>query len=163
MSPRATLLVLLAASVPGGCVSRKNDGLGLGGVLVPEAVAPPGPGIALSSDQPSVTSFSRDDWERTEFLVPVLGVAHKPMYTKSASRVKVTPRQRGEFPTTESAMDLVAGSAKRQRREAFWAPFRALGSAILLVPKMFYQRPWQSQWSPRTGYQRFWGPATETP
>lgn len=145
---------LLAAAALAGCAHRGNDRITLADGLALEAISGSGPGVALSSDRPSVTSIDRAGWQPLEFAVGINGTAHYPNYSRVRTTVRETRRQRGEFPTPESCLDLVAGTQRRQRVEAMTQPFRTLGNAVLIVPRMFFRRPWTTVHSPREPYQR---------
>ncbi len=147
-----------------GCVSDKNESLALRNTVLMEALGPPQPGIALTSESPSVTRIDRSEWETTPIAVPVDGTAHFPTYVRVRSTVKETPRQQGVYPTDESCLDLLAGTEEKQQWEAVTQPFRAAGNILLMVPRMiFYRQPWESLESPREFYERSWiRPGTET-
>lgn len=145
---------LLAATATAGCAHRGNDRITLADGLALEAISGSGPGVALASDQPSVTSIDRADWQPLDFAVGINGTAHFPNYSRVRTTVRETRRQRGEVPTPESCLDLVAGTQRRQRVEALTQPFRTLGNAVLIVPRMFFHRPWTTVYSPREPYQR---------
>ncbi len=140
-----------------GCVHERNESLALHDTILMEALGPEGPGIALTSESPSVTQISRSEWEPTTILVPVDGTAHYPTYVRVFSTVEATRRQRGEYPTELSALDLDGGSESKQQWEAVTQPFRAIGNALLILPRMiFYRRPWETLQSPREAYERDW-------
>lgn len=153
---------LLAAQT--GCVSDKNENLALRNTVLMESLGPPHPGIALTSEAPSVTQIDRSAWEATPIAVPVDGTAAFPTYVRVRSRVKETRRQRGLYPTDESCLDLLAGTEDEQQWEAVTQPFYAAGNALLIVPRMiFYRQPWESVESPREFYERNWiRPGAET-
>lgn len=105
---------------------------------------------------------TRDTWAQTEMVVPSDGVHHRPLYRTEYGRVKYTARNRGEFPTAETALDLQDRRAtEKQIKETFiftpgiiiydtvTAPFRmaihpATQSNVKVSPR-----------SPRPGYQRW--------
>jgi hypothetical protein len=150
-------LAVLAAAMAAGCVHERNESLALHDTILMEALGPERPGIALTSESPSVTRIDRSGWEPTTVVVPVDGTAHFPTYVRVFSTVKETRRQRGEYATELSALDLDGGSESKQQLEAVTQPFRALGNALLILPRMiFYRRPWQTLQSPRQAYERDW-------
>lgn len=93
-------------------------------------------------DATSAASLDRTHWGRLVVEAPVDGVSASPTYTRSFSRTQVTARQRGEFPTPVSALEL-SGDAQGQREEAWLGAPRALGGAVLLIPRLFLERPWR--------------------
>ncbi|MFM9996647.1 MAG: hypothetical protein ACKVU4_12715 [Phycisphaerales bacterium] len=153
---RRTLIVAASALALGSCAHQNNSRLTIGTTVELPALSGAGAGIAAAGAQPSVTTIERANWEPLAFDVPIDGTAHRPTYVRVRSRVQETPRQRGDAPTPESSLDLVAGTHGRQRREALTQPFRALGNALLVVPRMVYHRPWKTVYSPREAYQRDW-------
>lgn len=150
------LIVAASALALGACAHHDNNRLTIGKTVELPALSGTAPGIAVTSTEPSVTTVDRADWEPLAFDVPIDGTAHRPTYLRVRTTVRETARQRGESPTAESALDLVAGTHRQQRREAMTQPFRALGNAFLVVPRMVYHRPWKTVYSPREGYQRDW-------
>lgn len=138
-----------------GCTKDRNDSVMLGEVVRMEAISPPTAGYVLSDQDASVTQIDRSAWELTWVLVPVDGTAHFPTYVRYKRKVTETSRQRGEYPTDQSSLDLAEGM-EDQAWEAMTQPFRALGNAILIVPRMIYKRPWKMRESPRDYYARHW-------
>lgn len=110
----------------------------------------------IENSSPSLLGNSRENWASMEFLVPVAGVEHKPLYMgDKPRRTDSTARQRGEYPTQASATEGSDGrSTVRQTYEALWAPLRATWDMVMFVPRMFVAPPWRTVSSPRDGYAR---------
>lgn len=141
-----------------GCVHTENDNIALAGrVGLPGLVGEPAVKPAWI-DGPSLTGMDRSNWGTASLDVPVNGVGHGPLYYKERRWANATRRQRGEYPTAESSLDLIEGSTGRQRMEAAAAPFMAIGQVLFMVPKMFFQAPWSDEYSPRASYERYWHP-----
>jgi hypothetical protein len=123
----------------------------------PAASSPSTTGVlANTSSQVGVRS-----WAQSEILVPNDGVYHRPLYKTEYSRVKFTARNRGDFPTAETCLDLQDPRATWEQigetfvftpsvvaYDAVTAPFRmaihpATQSNVKVSPRL-----------PRPGYQR---------
>lgn len=165
------LAVCSSAAILTGC-NRQNHSLQLGQDLQLETFRPAvEPAVANSSVPTGVLANAstpvgtRESWAQSQMLVPSDGVYHRPLYKTEYSRVKYTARNRGEFPTAETALDLQDPRAtEKQIKEAFiftpgiiiydtvTAPFRmaihpATQSNVKVSPRL-----------PRPGYQR-WMPS----
>jgi hypothetical protein len=161
LSPAVAALPLALAA--GGCVHTENDNIALAGrVGLPGLVGQPAAAPAWP-EGPSLTGIDRSNWGRTSIEVPVNGIGHGPLYSHTLYRAHVTRRQRGEYPTPESSLDLVEGSTARQRGEAIAAPFTSIGQIILMTPRMFFQPPWSDDYSPKERYERYWHPQGPDP
>jgi hypothetical protein len=150
-----------------GC-NRQNHSLQLGQEVELETFQPTREAAASSANPSGVLANAntpvgtRETWAQTEMLVPSDGVYHRPTYKTEYSRVKYTARNRGEFPTAETALDLQDRRAtEKQIKETFLftpgviiydtvtAPFRmaihpATQSNVKVSPRL-----------PRPGYQRW--------
>ncbi len=167
LSPVETKLFLGAAAalaLLGGCVAQQNDRLTLGRSVRLEAFYPPAAtpaeaGAAVLPEQtPTLTSVWRDNWQRTVIHSPVDGTAHQPVYAKRLAMTESTARQRREYPTALSALELTNGSEPEQQLEALANPLYALADVVLLLPRMVLDRPWSIRWSPDVAYARYWHP-----
>lgn len=160
------------AALVAGCVSPANDrisegrGPALGGTMMESFRAESGRagsvgaevdrGEVFAPQSRSRMTLDRSAWPRTTVLVPVDGTAHRPTLQRSVVVANVTPRQRGEYPTIDSALDLTKGSADAQTAEAAVQPVRAVGDFVLLPFRMIAQPPWTTRWSPDQAYSRGW-------
>lgn len=153
--------------VAGGCVVPANDRLAIGDSVRLEALTPqPAAAPAGPSEQivtPSLTGISRENWERTEILLPVDGTVHHPIYARRTMWADQAARQRGMNPTAASALELYAGSEEQQEYEALNNQFRAVTDVVLLLPRMLAWRPWGLRESPDEAYQRYWHPERPVP
>ncbi|MBU6413354.1 MAG: hypothetical protein KGS45_07755 [Planctomycetes bacterium] len=167
--PAVTVAALAAfAAMFAGC-NRQNHSLKLGQALELETfrttAVEPAATLAVPTGvlaNATTQTGMRDAWAQTEVEVPNDGVYHRPLYKTEYSRVKYTPRNRGEFPTAETALDLQDKQATvKQIKETFiftpgvliydtvTAPFRmvihpATQSNVKVSPRL-----------PRPGYQRW--------
>ncbi len=110
-------------------------------------------------DAHSLTGLSRDNWQSEAFLVPVDGTGHRPTYADSFFIADVTRRQRGEYPTIESALDFngskYGDTASNQRfEEGFLVPARAFVDAISIPVRLIGEPQTWVYYSPRLDYQR---------
>jgi hypothetical protein len=160
-----TKLILGAAMLAllGGCVAQQNDRLTIGRSVRLEAFYPPEPTPAeegaavLAAQTPTLVRVWRDNWERTTILSPVDGTAHQPTYAKKLHLTDSSARQRREYPTESTALQLTEGSEQDQQQEAISNALYAAADVILLIPRMVIDPPWAIRWSPDVAYQRYWG------
>lgn len=106
-------------------------------------------------------SINRSGWERTEFLVPVDGTGHRPTYTAWVMLKNSTARQRGDFPTATSALELTDGFTDEQFTESWTAPMVTFGSVFAIPVRLFVEPQWTVRRSPAMGYER-WRSARRT-
>lgn len=143
----------------GGCVMPQNDRITLGQKLVspslqaaPLAQAEPPPAQVV---MPSVTGIDRSDWARTEVFLPVDGTVHGPTYTHRWQLADKTARQRGQYPTALTALELYNGSQGDQQLEALLNPLQSLGDIVLFPIKIVILEPfWRTRMSPDIAYDR---------
>ena len=161
--------VLAACGLP-GCVDT-NDRLPIGDTLIVEGIAPPPvtavdapPATPRPDDGPSVVGLQRDHWAAQSFEVPFDGTRHHPHYRGELRFTGQIARQRNEYPTLSSALDLngdESGSAAWWDRlaEVVVMPFFAFGEGLLIVPKLVGEPPALEEWSPSEAYERTtaWG------
>lgn len=156
--PLAVLVPVLAA-VLSGCVMPANDRFAIGEGLEVEAIGPrstPVPPTAASQvASPSLTGISRDNWAPLEYRVPVDGTVHTRIYAKRTFWADKTARQRGEYPTALSALEMINGSEDQQGLEALNNQFRAVTDLVLLLPRMAIWLPWVEKRSPDDAYRRY--------
>jgi hypothetical protein len=100
-------------------------------------------------------------WEGQEFVVPVDRVGHRAvMWRREIVMPTKTARQRGEYPTPETALDLSGPSGGKpthttQAAETLLAtPMGVVGDTVLLVPRLVRPGPAGRKGSPRWGYER---------
>lgn len=170
------------AILAGGCVDS-NDRLAVGDTLIVESVTPPpvievdaAPSAPRADDGPSLTGLDRSNWTAREFAVPFDGTRHHPHYRGTLALTDATARQRNEYPTLASSLELDDADTGRQFRggieqqfdDSWWArlgevatmPFFALGEGLLIVPKLVGEPQALEEWSPSEPYERSpaWGP-----
>lgn len=154
--PLPAALVVAALSALSGCAAP-NDGLTLADRVALEALSPgaaqqpfPRPRPA-AGDAPSLRAdtLDRAHWAVRPILVPIDGTAHQPTYATGPSYAHSTPRQRGEFPTLDSVLDLGdRESAWAEVYEGFAWPFWAGVDLALMPARMVMQEPWSTVQSP---------------
>jgi hypothetical protein len=107
--------------------------------------------VQRADDTASLTSLDRSGWEPVAIAVPVDGVRHRPEYRFLAPiGARDLRRQRREYPTAISALDLDGGSSSSQARffESILTPIHASIELVRLPFVMIMDRPWQETWSP---------------
>jgi len=109
--------------------------------------------FAVEVPEKSVVGVSRDNWEIMPVTVPNDRIAHQPIYTHNLHENTEPPRNRGQFPTTRSSLDLsVPESGEMQVLEAIEAPFAAVTDIVLFLPRAIMNQPWETT---RTGSQPY--------
>lgn len=106
-------------------------------------------------------TLEQRNWEEQEFLVPLDRVGHRAvMWRREIVMPTKTARQRGEYPTPVTALDLSGPSGEKtthstQAAETLLAtPMGVVGDTVLLVPRMVSPGPAGRKGSPRWGYER---------
>lgn len=104
------------------------------GTLTPGEVEP-----IADAGTPTV-SLARDEWVPTDFVVPVDGTVHGPLWRWDARGRGDTPRQKALYPTAETALDLrPQGGASV--REAVLQPFLSIANVVALPVLAFLDPP----------------------
>jgi hypothetical protein len=156
--------MLAAVLTFAGCVSPDNDRITIGHELRTgsfQTAALPEPVAQVQT--PSVTGIDRSNWARTDFSIPVDGTVHHPTYAKRVIVADRTARQRGQYPTASTALELWGGSADEQEWEALLNQLRSLGDLVLLPLNVILQRPWVRRMSPDIAYERYSHPERPQP
>ncbi len=110
-----------------------------------------------ADDPPSLTSLDRSGWEQAVYSIPVDATHHRPTYrTNFPSGPSKLKRQRGEYPTTASALELDAGSTWSGDRffEGILEPIHASLELVRMPFAMAIYQPWRRAWSPMGSYER---------
>ncbi|MFG0314559.1 MAG: hypothetical protein ACF8LL_10285 [Phycisphaerales bacterium] len=133
---RALILITILAAASGCYYTDANTRLTLSedisvSVLDPEA----GATYETSTDDEPL-DIMRRGWAHVAFVVPVDGTDHTYIGRTDAPCTDSTARQRREFPTPTSAIELGGDSARIQRHESFEAPFWAAWDGLLLLPRV---------------------------
>ncbi|MGQ0627196.1 MAG: hypothetical protein ACT4PL_03745 [Phycisphaerales bacterium] len=139
-----------------------NRELTLGNRVELEAVTdgvPRGSPVA-TPERPDRPSLARDvlarDWQARRFLVPIDGVTHRPTYTERQNEVAMTRRDRGEFPTPESALDTsVKGGVAAQFAQAAGSIVRVPAEIAMMPVRMYESPPFDAVSSPSTPPERY--------
>lgn len=164
MSRIPSVLILAGAAgavlLP-GCVGQTHD-LRLGGVQEIETFAPRSE--PLETSPLSDPSLAQRPWPEMTLLVPNDGVRNRPVYRTQYLFLNQNRRQRGEFPTPESALDLETGAYGEHLLDAF--VIHDAGSVVdggILLPRLFLYPPWTRRGSPRITYDRAPDPSLMVP
>ncbi|HLO39869.1 MAG TPA: hypothetical protein VK176_02510 [Phycisphaerales bacterium] len=159
----------------GGCVAE-NDRLTVGHEveleaftpdeprferLAPTTVSPDKPFPAFPAGDHSVKSMDRSNWTEQTVLVPVDGTAHRPTYAESVELKNSTARQRGEFPTALSALELTGGFTDEQLVETFTTPLVVFGSGVIVPFRLLIDPQWNIHYSPKRTYDRWPTPGSD--
>lgn len=110
-----------------------------------------------ADDPPSLTSLDRSAWEPVTLAIPVDATHHRPTYRFLAPiGPRQLRRQRGEYPTAASALDLDGGPASSRQRfyESILEPIHASLELARLPLAMAIHQPWRRAWSPMGSYDR---------
>lgn len=110
-----------------------------------------------ADDPPSLTSLDRSGWEPTVYSLPVDGTQHRPTYrVQFPNGPSTLKRQRGEYPTTSSALELDGGSTWSSDRffESILEPIHASLELVRMPFAMVIYQPWRKAWSPMGSHER---------
>lgn len=122
-----------------------------------DATAPGAPAWDASVPPPSILGVARANWTPIRFNVPVDGTEHWAMHRSDPDRTHETGAQRNEeFPTEFTVIHgpPTLSSNLNQAAEAALAPLYAGLDAVLVVPRLIVDPPWEVMTSPRDAYQR---------
>lgn len=140
-----TPLTMLAA----GCVSDTNARLPLGSNVLLDR----GEGDGVEDSAVSVTGLDRSNWGATTIRVPVDGTVHRATYTRRVLYDDSLARQKGLFPTAETALE-TEGDRGMGAAEIAAQPGWALIDAALIPIRVAMSPPWKPVQSPRANYKR---------
>lgn len=91
---------------------------------------------------PSLEGMDRSNWSRQVFVVPVDGPEHRPLYATQLTQHNETVRQRLEFPSPTSALELSRTSQGEQIGDAAATAGYAFWDLLAMVPRMCMYAPW---------------------
>ena len=109
---RVSSSVACLAALAAGCAGPLNDQIGLTGAESLPALSAD-PARDAPSVEPSLDGLDRSHWPTTVVTVPLGQVEHWPTYTRNIYLGDTTARQRGEFPSVDSALEGDSGSQQR--------------------------------------------------
>jgi hypothetical protein len=156
----------LAATL-GACSSPANDRNALGSehagtrVRLEATADVPRTEHPATPDAPSLSAvapLARGHWGVTTITVPSDGVHAYRTYSRWVSRTDESARQRGEFPTPTTALDLTADRSGRLREMAV-GPGWALIEGAAMIPRFSFVQPWEEV---RHAQQPIWRAGTLT-
>ncbi len=132
-----------------GCVSDRNARPVLGSNVVI------GGGVSrgVTGDAVSVRGLDRSNWGATDVRVPVDGTVHRPTYARARLYDETLARQKGLYPTSETALEL-EGSRWMSAAEIAAQPLRTLVDAAALPLLVAMDPPWNARQSPDAVYKR---------
>ena len=96
---------------------------------------------AAPIDEVATTTLDRSWWEMPAVTSPIDSVHGFPAYANAFRKTHATTRQRGEFPTATTALELTGDTGKGQRREALLSPFYAGADIVLMPVRMILRSP----------------------
>lgn len=142
------LLLATACTALAACRSEVNDRTTLGAPGAASAVrlsdihgAGQRAETPRSDDATSLAGLSRASWTRQTVEVPVEGTYALRRYTRTYHMTETTSRQRGEFPTPMSTLELTGDTGNEQALEALVSGPYALYEGVVLIPRLFFVRP----------------------
>ncbi len=149
MHARTTLkLLCTAGAVLAGCRAEGNDRSALGTPGSPNAVVLSdihGAGTRSETprrdDAPSISGLSRASWGRQSIVVPVEGTYALRRYARSYQMTDTTARQRGDFPTPLSSLEVTGDTRDEQAVEILAAGPYAFYEGLVLIPRLFFVPP----------------------
>ncbi len=150
---RSAFLILLSASAMSSCTAPGNSRPEVGdnrfdqgrSVLVRSmSDYNARPEEKRMADAPSVDGLSRAHWQPTTVIVPIDGVEGYPRFTREHPKALATARQRGEYPTEMSALELSGDTQQDQWQETIESPAWALLQAVSLPYRFIWVQPWDS-------------------
>jgi hypothetical protein len=157
------LLLCPAVIAMGGCTTTMNERPWMGqrendarsGVVLVEVLrADERPEVPLVDDGPSLTSLDRSNWAPVVVTLPVDGVAAHRSYTNEKLLVRSTARQRGDYPTAVSSVDLSGNTRVEQWAESWLNPGIAFLDLVLLAPRMIAHSPTKEAYAFTTPHWR---------
>ncbi len=132
-----------------GCVSDHNARPTLGSNITLDSLE----GGGTDGDPPSLRGLDRSNWGATSIRVPVDGTVHRPTYARTHLYDDSLARQKGLYPTSETALEL-DGSRWMGAAEIAAQPFHLIVDAGMLPLRVAMAPPWTRTQSPRAVYKR---------
>lgn len=154
---RSLVAILGTAAALSGCTSPENDRFRFGEDGMIPAFQTDAAALPTDDQIPSVTSLDRSDWEPVVFAVPVHGTAHQPTYAPGVFDLDSLPRQRGEYPTVETSLDLGEPDCGTEAWFAARTHGMAVVDTVLLLPRLVMRPHTATDWSPVGRYTRLSG------
>jgi len=147
-----------ATAAAGGCLAEPNERLEVGTELRMETLRDAPTDGAVSDDAPSLQGLSREGWAWSAVVVPVDGTDHRRTYSRHVARARALARNRGEYPTAESALEIGGKDGPKKQRlvgEAILSPAFALVNGLMIPVNWAVRRP-PCTYSPgaRDAYER---------
>lgn len=97
-----------------------------------------------TADSASIDGLSRAHWQSTTVIVPVDGIEGYPRFTREHPKALATARQRGEYPTEMTALELSGDTYGDQWQEAVESPMWSLVQAVSMPYRFIWVQPWDS-------------------
>lgn len=143
---RRTLVVaVLAGAALAGCMAPANDRAWLGdGTVIAD----------VELDAPAVSrGLDRRAWAPVTIEVPIDGTAHASTYA-GWYQLPQTPRERGEYPTAQSALDTGEGYKSERRVEALMSVLSGVVDGVSMPVGFVMYPPHKTRWSPAESFER---------
>lgn len=172
MTPRALARVTIAAlAIPAlltGCVDANNrlavgssptetikfEAISGSQPLAAGDAAPSDTAFQRADDAPSVVSLDRANWDSRVLAQPVDYTLHRPHYRVPTRYPNKIARERGDYPTAETALDLACRSDGQQAWQALGAPLGAFVEGLSIPVRLIFE-PQCGVWrSPDLAYDR---------
>lgn len=99
-------------------------------------------------------TLDRSGWVETEHVQPIDGVYHTPTYRTIRRTTDDTARQRGEFPTIESAAGTDEPFTREQWRDGGIVAMRTVADAVAMPVWVVVEPVWEQRVSPGVAYER---------
>lgn len=147
---RCAILMLLAGCALTGCASPGNSRSEVGDARFSQSRSvlvrsmsdyDARPEVTYSADSTSVEGLSRAHWTHTTIIVPVDGVEGYPRYTREHPNALATARQRGEYPTEVTALELSGDTERKQWQEVIESPMWAIIQAVSMPYRFIWTQP----------------------
>lgn len=125
----------------------------LGGNAIILALSPDDASM-LETNATTTTKITRSNWQPIDFIVPVDGTIHGPIWRWDARLARDTAMQKALYPTIETALE-DEGAVGPQIRAALVQPFISIGN-IFAIPVLAFTDPPGTTMTPtaRTLYKR---------
>ncbi len=142
-----TAAITLAASLA-ACRTDSNNRAQIGDPKSPNAVSLTAMTTSgqraeapRSDSTPSLAGLSRAGWNRQTITVPLDGVHAYRRYARNFPQTEETARQRGDFPTPLTTLDMPEPYSEEQITEVLVSGPAALYEGLVMVPRFFFVRP----------------------
>jgi hypothetical protein len=150
---RVAVIAVTATALAGlaGCISPANDRLAV------NHIDTFGTDIGVqnpTTDYRPLETIGRREWAPVTYAVPIDSVVHGPTYAPTMEMTDKSARQRGAFPTIETAFEMGEGSLGQRLWEVAAGPFVGMTQGVLAMGLFFIDPQVIGDESPSMAYQR---------